>query len=289
MSAPEKRALGRGLAALIPEVRISSAVRTEQIEYLSTDKVNPSKYQPRQEFDPEKHKDLVASIKEKGVVQPILVRSNGDSYELIAGERRLRAAKELGMAEIPAIVKDVSDLDVLELSLIENIQREDLNPLEQAHAYQRLMDEFQFTHESISQVIGKDRTTISNTLRLLALPQKVQDFILNGSITMAHAKALLSIKSASQQVRLCERVVRKGLSVKELETLIIKTAKGFIGSRVKKGSEAKDSSILAIEEELQHLMGTKVRVHHGKKRGKIEIEYYSNDDLNRILQYLKKS
>ena len=214
----ERRVLGRGLAALIPEkARKSNEAR---VEYLKIGKIKPNKYQPREEFDDKKLGELISSIKEKGVIQPILVRTSGDGYEIIAGERRLRAAKALAMEDVPALVRDVDDADMLGLALIENIQRAELNPIEEAHAYQRLMDEFQFTQDKIGQVVGKDNTTISNSLRLLALPRKIQEYLSGGILSVGHAKVLLSLPSTAAQLDFSKKAIRKGLSVRALEKLI---------------------------------------------------------------------
>lgn len=276
----ERKVLGKGLAALIPEkVRKSGDTR---VEYLRIDKIKPNKYQPREEFNSQKLNELISSIKEKGVIQPILVRSRKDGYELIAGERRLRAAKTLGIEEVPALVRDVDDADMIGLSLIENIQREELNPIEEAHAYQRLIDEFQFTQERMGQAVGKDNTTISNSIRLLSLPKKIQDYLASGALNVGHAKLLLSLASTDTQLELTRKVVKKELSVRSLENLIRR-------KRPIRRKVSVDYNLRAIEESLQQLLGTKVRIIKGKKRGKIEIEYYSNEDLERLLGILKST
>jgi ParB family chromosome partitioning protein len=225
----------------------------------------------------------MSSIQEKGVVQPVLVRKTGQGYELIAGERRLRAIRNLGIEKIPAIVKNVEDVDMLELSLIENIQREELNPIEEANAFQRFITEFSFTQEKIAKVLGKDRSTVANTIRLLGLPKKIQDYISKNTITAGHAKAILALPTEMDQLRVCNLVVKKGLSVRETESLV---GRRFIAG--KKTEVKKDRNITDIENQLQQLFGTRVRIAHGKKRGKIQIEYYSTEDLNRILDILAR-
>jgi ParB family chromosome partitioning protein len=230
------------------------------------------------EFNENKLTELIDSIKEKGVIQPVLVRRSPHGYELIAGERRLRAAKRLGFEKIPAIVKEVSDVDMLEISLIENIQREELNPVEEAHAFQRFVTDFSFTQERIAKVLGKDRSTIANTIRLLNLPKKIQDHITKGDITFGHAKALLSLPMETDQLRLAKLIIKKDLSVRETEALAARRPGPGRGAEVKK-----DRQISDIESHLQQVLGTKVRIFHGKKRGRIQIEYYSHEDLNRIL------
>ena len=276
----EKRALGKGLSALIPE-RVSdiSAPQSGVLEILVS-QIKTNKYQPRTDFKQDKLNDLMNSIKEKGVVQPVLARKTPDGYELIAGERRLRAAKVLGLEKMPAIVKSVADVDMLEISLIENIQREELNPIEEANAFQKFVTDFSFTQERIATALGKDRSTIANTLRLLSLPGKVRDFISKGSITAGHAKALLSLPSDNEQLRVCNLVVKKGMSVRETESLVSRRVNG---GTAKKTVLNKDHGLVDIENQLQSLFGTRVKILQGKKRGRIEIEYYSNEDLNRIL------
>jgi len=275
-----EKKLGRGLSALIPE----TTERKEKVVYLKSDEITPSPFQPREKFREDKLRELIASIQEKGVIQPILVRPKGDGrFELIAGERRLRAATYLNIPEIPALIKDVDDADALELSLIENVQREELNPIEEAHAYKRLCDEFSFTQEKIGQTIGKDRTTIANTMRLLLLPEKIQNYVTDNKLTMGHARAALSIEGEKAKIKFCERVINRGLSVRQAENL----AKS-IASKPSKKKAAKDHHISSVEEELQHVFGTRVRIVYGKKRGKIEIQYYSKEDLERILAILKK-
>lgn len=280
----EKRALGKGLSALIPEKIIGENIPAkDKILNVNIERIKTSKYQPREQFSEERLSELSKSIKEKGIVQPLLVRESPDGYELIAGERRLRALKALNIKEAPVIVKNVGDLDALELSLIENLQRESLNPLEEAHSYKRLVDEFNFTQDKISEAIGKDRSTIANTLRLLLLPQKIQAYIQKGILTIGHAKAILSLTGERKQIILCEKIIKKGLSVREAEVL----ASGHSKVTSKRSYE-KDSFVKNMEEELQRILGTRVKISCGKKRGTISIEYFSNEDLERILKILRR-
>ncbi|MBP7055259.1 MAG: ParB/RepB/Spo0J family partition protein [Candidatus Omnitrophica bacterium] len=283
----EKRSLGKGLSALIPPKEtvvqtIDSTSAGQSVVSLPISSIKANKYQPRVDFNQDKLKELMDSIREKGVVQPVLVRKATDGYELIAGERRLRAVSKLGYDTIPAIIKDVGDLDMLEISLIENIQRAELNPLEEANSFQKFITDFNFTQDKIAQVLGKDRSTVANTLRLLMLPKKIQDFLAKESITAGHAKALLALSSEKEQLRMCNLIMKKGLSVREVENRIVK-------KRLDVGSPKplKDQSIVDIEETLQRILGTRVRILHGKKRGHIQIEYYSTEDLNRILDILE--
>jgi len=274
----EKR-LGRGLEALIPE-RVESFEKVNRIDINS---ISPNKFQPRKKFSDEKLKELMDSIREKGIIQPIVVRPVEGGYELIVGERRYRAVKELGHKDIPAIVKEVNDADSLEMSLIENIQREELNPIEEANAYKELIEKFKFSQTEISQAVGKDNTTVSNTLRLLSLPAIIQNYIENNMLSMGHAKAILALNTEREKIRYAKKVIKKSLSVRQIEELIkARVDKLF----PKKRQSTKDDNILGMEEKMQHYLGTRVRIIHGKKRGRIEIQYYSNEDLERILKLL---
>lgn len=280
----ERRSLGRGLEALIPP---GKAEKYEKTVYLKLDEISPNPYQPRKEFDAQGLEELTQSIKAKGLIQPIIVRRKGETYELIAGERRLRAAKLLNIKEIPAIIKDVDGAGSLELSLIENIQREDLNPIEQAHAFQYLVTKFQVTQEQIAEVIGKSRATVTNTLRLLKLPQEIQEEIEQGKISFAHGKLLLELTDSNQQRLLAHRIIANTLSVRDLENIVKR-----LQSRKLKPTTAKkhiDPRLMVIEEELQQLLGTRVKIHKARKRGCIRIEFYSQEDLDRILDILRKA
>ena len=269
--------LGKGLSALIPK-KMSASESFEAVSKIKIEKIKPNRSQPRKKFDSEKLNELKNSIKEKGIIQPVIVRTAQDGYELIAGERRFRAVKELGFTEIPAIVKEVNDADSLELSLIENIQREELNPIEEANAYKELMEKFSFSQDEISKAVGKDKSTVSNTLRLLTLPQLLQDYISDVLLTIGHAKAILALPTERSRIRFSKRIMKNSLSVRQAEELI----KQRLQKTHKKRAD-KDAHLARIEEDLQHHLGTRVRVIHGKKRGRIEIFYYSNEDLDRIL------
>lgn len=291
----ERRVLGKGLGALIPEKRRDTEQVAplkkdlDRVVWIETDRIKPGKYQTRERFNQQKLEELTSSIKEKGLIQPVLVRSVADEYELIAGERRWRAAKSLNIGEIPAIIKDVDDISSLELSLIENVQRENLNPIEEAFAYQKLIDEFGFTQVKISQIVGKDRTSVANSLRLLKLPQDVQDKLAVDEISMGHAKVILTISEPQKQIEFCNIIISNGLSVRELENLVKSGPMRKKKLRVFK--DKRDPEIVALEEELQHIIGTKVSItvskRRGQKRGKVQIEYYSEQDLGRIVEFLK--
>lgn len=269
-----KTALGKGLEALIPE-------KGEEVIYLDIDRIFPGEQQPRKTFRDDSLKELAASIIEKGILQPVIVSRVGDgSFRLVTGERRWRAAALAGLKKIPALIKNVDSRDSLEIALIENIQREDLNPLEAAEAFSRLIIEFNLTQEDLSDRVGKDRATIANYLRLLKLPEEVKAFIYNGSLSMGHAKAILAIDGTASQIDAARKIVKKGLSVREAETLSKKV------SVPAKAKATRDPQISSLEEKLIRSLGTKVRIINRGKKGKIEIEYYSLEELDRLLDIL---
>lgn len=280
----ERKALGKGISALIPS-KEPEPTKHEEVLSLKLEQIRPSPFQPRVDFDEQSMEELTQSIKEKGVIQPVLVRRSGDFYELIAGERRFRAANLLSLKEIPAIVKNVEDRDSLEIALIENIQRQSLNPIEEAHAYQFLIDKFQVTHEKISAVLGKARVSVTNILRLLNLPAEIQDEIKKGRISFAHGRALLEIEDLNQQRRLASEIISKELSVRELENLIKSQRKKLPKRKI--GQSIREPYIAVLEEELQLILATKVRISKRKKRGHILIEFYSQEDLDRVVKILR--
>lgn len=279
-----KTALGRGLSALIPEVKREEALieRTGDILEIEINRITQSRYQPRLNFKDETQKELISSIKEKGLIQPIIVRATGDGYELIAGERRFRAAKALGMERIPAIIKAVGDEEALELSLIENIQRENLNPIEEAKAYDRLISAFNLSQEDIAIKVGKDRTTIANSIRLLKLPVDIQDKISAEEISVGHAKVILGLDSIADQHKIIDQILKEGLSVRATESAVSRLKEPPIHKRK---MAFKDQQLIALEDHMQKILGTKVTICQGKKKGRIEIEYYSREDLDRILEF----
>ena len=280
----EKKALGKGISALIPGREASEKQAGGLLVDIKKIKANP--FQPREDFNDQNLEELTQSIKEKGVLQPLLVRRQGEYFELIAGERRLRAANLLNLKEIPVIIKDAADQDSLELSLIENIQRQNLNPIEEAHAYQYLVDKFNLTQERISEILGKARTSVANILRILKLPQEIQERIKKGEISFAHGRALLEIEDPNQQRRLAQDIITKGLSVRELENLIRKHRPKTSKARMRQQA-SRETMVVVAEEELQHLLATKVRISKRKKRGNIVIEFYSPEDLARIVNRIK--
>ncbi|MBX5484315.1 MAG: ParB/RepB/Spo0J family partition protein [Myxococcaceae bacterium] len=288
---PQKRALGRGLSALIPQaasipVPVSGELKDKGITRLPIESVRRDTAQPRKSFDDEKLKELAESIRAQGVIQPVLVRKDGKGgYVLIAGERRWRAAQLAGLKEIPALVRDVSEAEAFQIALVENLQRADLNPLEEADGYRRLVEEFKLTQEQVAQRVGKDRTTVANALRLLALPDPVKAMVRDGSLSPGHARALLGVPRIPEMVDLARRISEKKLSVREAERLV-KDQKSP-GAAV--GSKRPTAQQKALVEELQRLLGTKVRlVEKGGGKGTLEIEFYSYDDLDRLLKLWRR-
>ncbi|MCK4423585.1 MAG: ParB/RepB/Spo0J family partition protein [Candidatus Omnitrophica bacterium] len=276
-----KRGLGKGLSALIPESSVNKE-KAGALEIKITE-IAPNQHQPRKEFHQERLNELIDSIRSQGVIQPVLVRKKEKGYELIAGERRWRAAKELGLEKIPVIIKEATDDQSLAISLIENIQRENLNPIEEAKAYQRLAHEFNLTQEEIAAKVGKDRTSVANITRLLKLPAAIQENVSRGTLSMGHARALLSIDNLKKQINLSKSIISKGLSVREAENLVNRVKTG----KPKTLAHSTDPLVRNIEEEMQRLFGTRVRIFQGKKRGHIRIEYYRQEDLERILNLLE--
>lgn len=311
-----KKALGRGLDALIsggvtrgvvleppPQAEIAVVppgatpaaatvtvvaehpARNDGVQRVALDRIERSRFQPRTEFDPDQLRELADSIRQRGVVQPLLVRPVGAEgrFELIAGERRWRAARDAGVTAVPVIVREANDQEALELALIENLQREDLNPLEEARAYEQLAAQFHLTQEQIAGKVGRSRAAVANAVRLLALPAEVQSWVADGRLSVGHAKAILGLSIAEEQRLVAERVLRRNLTVRETEQFV-EQLKGDTKVRVRAlGQAAKPASVMAIEERLRQKLGTHVSVHHGKKKGRIEIEYYGNEDLSRLL------
>ncbi len=284
-----KRALGRGLGALIPTVSVEKEIASARPSEVSLDSIVPNPFQPREEFEDRDFNSLVASVKEKGVLEPVLVRPSKGGYQLIAGERRFRAAKKVGLKSIPAVVRETTDQEMLMLALIENLQRSDLNPIEEALAYQRLMEEFKFSQESVARQVGKDRSTIANMLRLLHLPGEVQRMLKERVLSMGHARALLALENSEEQKNLARQIVRDQLSVREVEEMIKLKKPASANHRRPRGKGGRqDAQVTAMEEELQRLWGTKVKIKakaHGG--GSMEISFYSHDDFARILELLK--
>jgi len=281
----KKKGLGKGLGALIPDADF--LVRTgDQFFYCGIEEITPNPNQPRQNVRDKAFKELVDSVRERGILQPLLVRSTEGGYQLIAGERRWRAAQLAGLQRVPVIIKESDEPESFELALIENIQRKDLNPIEEGEAYRRLHQEFQLSQEKIAKKIGKDRSTVANLIRLLKLPDKIRNDIVDGVLSMGHARALLALPAADAQLRARNTIVKRSLTVRDTEKLIQALLK-----KKKKVKAAKplDSHERAIIDRLIRHFGTKVNIARRGKRGKIEIEFYSNEDLQRILELFWKS
>ncbi|OFI05390.1 putative chromosome-partitioning protein ParB [Clostridium acetireducens DSM 10703] len=283
----KKYGLGKGLSALIPDSNMINEEYSEEknVYNISVDLISANEDQPRKIFNKEKILELSQSIKEHGVIQPLVLNKNkkNKTYTIIAGERRWRAAKLAGIKEIPAIIMDLSDREIVEVSLIENIQREDLNPIEEASAYKKLIEDFNLTQDILAQKISKSRTSITNKIRLLKLDEKLQNYLMEGSITEGHARALLSIEDKKLQCEICKLIIEKSLSVRDTEKLIKNLYK-----KSNKNDRITEDNIFynEIKNKLENLLGTKVFLKDKKNKGKIEIEYYSQEDLQRILDIL---
>jgi ParB family chromosome partitioning protein len=280
----KKQALGKGLDALIPEEVLVKPSPPSGLANLRLSEIRRSPLQPRTAFDPESLSELASSIAQKGVIQPIVVRGVEGGYEVIAGERRLRAAEMAGRRVVPAIIVEATDEEAMQIGLIENIQREDLNPLDRAVALNRLIERFSLSQQDVATRIGKDRASVANYVRILSLPDEVKEYIGQGKLTFGHARALLSLENPAEQRAVAREVVAKGLSVRECERL---AARKKSPPRPRETvPSALDAQSRAIEEEMQKSLATKVRIVRGKKTGKIEIEFYSDQDLTRILDLL---
>ncbi|HHW28522.1 MAG TPA: ParB/RepB/Spo0J family partition protein [Syntrophomonadaceae bacterium] len=281
----KNKGLGRGLRALIP-TEPEGDQQSGDIVQLPINKIQPGAFQARQEFDEEALEELAASIKEHGVMQPVVVRPIQDGkYELIIGERRWRASQIAGLETIPCVVRDVDDLSSSEMMLVENIQREDLNPLEEAQAYKRLIDEYHLTQDQIAARVGKSRSFIANSMRLLNLPSLIQDLLIQKKLSVGHGKVLLGIPDRQQQERLAQEIVEKGLSVREAE----KVAQQLLQQnkkKVKPKTKTLDPEMADVEDRLRQLLGTKVKIKQGRRGGKIEIDFFSRDELDRLLELL---
>jgi len=289
-----ERRLGRGLEALISAAG-SSAPAASELQRIPLSRVRPNPFQPRREFDPSEMRELEASLKSSGLLQPISVRRHGDSFEIIAGERRVRAATNLGWSEIAAMVRDFDDRTMLVLALVENLQRTNLNPLEEARGYRRLIDEFNLTHQQVAEAVGKDRTTITNLLRILGLPDVVQKMVEDGRLSTGHARALLGLADPGLAAEIAAVAAARGLSVRDLEQLVRERTTGperqTPKSRQSVGTapSTADVAVRGIEDDLRRYLQTDVRLRlNGSAKGTIELTFYSNDDLDRLLGLILK-
>ena len=297
----KKRGLGKGLDALFSSDEVmepqeeympvseepSSEESKEKVQIVDIYTVEPDREQPRKNFDPEKLQELSDSIRQYGVLQPLLVQKEKDYYKIIAGERRWRAARLAGLTEIPVIVKEFTPQDSMAVSLIENLQRQNLNPMEESMAYQKLLTEFSMTQEQIAEKLGKSRSAIVNSLRLQNLPEAVQKSISEGMISMGHAKVLLGLDDKAEQTRLAVRIIGEKLSVRELEQILAEKKPTKAKKKSEKKETAKDLATRMAEERMKELLGTQVSIKKGAKKGKIEIEYHSEEELDRILNFLE--
>ncbi|MGQ9534831.1 MAG: ParB/RepB/Spo0J family partition protein [bacterium] len=277
-----KRALGRGIEALISQDE--KVVVQEGFRMLPITDIKPNPYQPREKITEESIKDLVNSIRQKGIIEPIIVKKWNNQYILAAGERRFQAAKLAGLKEVPAIVRDLSEQELLEIGLIENLHREDLNPIEEALAYEQLNKKFNLTHEQIAQLVGKERSTITNGLRLLTLPEKIKEYLKKNQIKEGHARAILSLNNEIIMLQVADRIVQENLSVRDTERLIKRLAKM---PKIRPGKE-KEPNLLILEDELSKILKTRVSVEWKRNKGRITIHCLSLEDFNRIYEFLRK-
>jgi ParB family chromosome partitioning protein len=280
----EKRpALGRGLSALIPDTPAPAPpAQAERALDVDSDLLRPNKFQPRTQMDDERIDDLARSIRANGIIQPIVVRKVEQGYEIIAGERRWRAAQRAGLHKVPVVVRDIPEERLLAVALIENIQREDLNPIEEAHAYRRLADEFHLTQEQIADAVGKDRSSIANTVRLLRLPQEVRGNVASNALSMGHARAILALADEAAQLRLARDVIARSLSVRETEALVKKAS----APEEKKPEKKIDVHTRAAEDKLRLSLGTRVRIVRKGKGGRVEVEFVNENELQRLYERL---
>ena len=283
-----KKALGRGLRALIPDIPAEQGEDSaaQGVQMIAVARIAPNPFQPRERFDPERLAELKQSIAEKGLVQPVTVRPYGNGYQLIAGERRLRAVSELGITQIPAYILTVeTDEEMLELAIIENIHREDLNAIDVANGYKRLIEECKLTQEEVAVKVGKDRTSVTNFLRLLKLPRRIQESVQSNEISFGHARALLSLGSSEEQLALWKKIISGNLSVRKVEEMVREPEK-VKSAPAKPVNPVQNYYLAELESRLRDRLATKVSVKNKSKGGTIEIEYYSSDELERIIALL---
>ena len=282
-----KIALGRGLDALLPDIEYVESVSKEYFQ-CHIELIRPNRYQPRMQFSEGELEGMARSIKEHGIIQPLLVRKDENGYELVTGERRLRGAKKAGLDQVPVIVKTITDTDLLEMSIVENVQREDLNPVEEAEAYYQLITKFDLTQDQAAARVGKSRSAVANFLRLRQLSEQIKASIKDGALSMGHARALLGASNSAQQNAAWKTVVSKGLSVRETENLI-KSLKAEKKKPKKSSTNSEQRYFLSLADELSHRFGTKVQIKRRGQKGKVEIAFYNNDDLDRLLSLLKQT
>lgn len=282
--------LGRGISALISESAPLSEPQDEEaadqentVQYIDINDIRPNRNQPRKNFDSDGIRELAASIQEHGIIQPLIVRKGDNGYELVAGERRWRAAREAAVEKVPCIVREFTDEENALIAIIENMQREDLDPIEEAEGLDTMMKEYGLTQEEVSKSVGKSRPYITNSLRLLKLPQDIRDKVSEGVISAGHARALLSVKTRALQEQICQKIVKEGLSVREAEKLVNNGGK----AKRRTAKSRKDPDIIAVEDKLKEIYGTRVAITTNGRKGAVEISYYGRDDLNRIIELLE--
>ena len=284
----KRKALGRGLAALIPGAETPApappAADASGLRTLSIERIRPNPEQPRKTFEPKALEELAESIKEHGVLQPLVVRRVGSQYQIVAGERRWRAAAKAGLHEVPALIKDFADSDVLAVALVENVQRQDLDPLEEADAYRRLVEDYDLSHDDVAAAVGKSRSAVTNALRLLKMPHEILEHLGAGRLTAGHARAVMTVNDDTDAVKLANDVAQRKLSVRETEHRA--RALRLSKKRVKGGSAARSKSEVALEERLQAGLGTKVRLHHRGGKGKLELSFHSLEHLDELVDRL---
>lgn len=291
MAAKKSKGLGKGLEALFNDMEIDignpeSAEVHEGIAFIDINAIKPNTKQPRKVFQEDKIEELARSIEAYGIIQPILIRPSNTGYEIVAGERRWRAARKASLKQVPCIIRDLSEEQNMIISIIENMQRENLNPIEEADALNQMISHFGMTQEEVSRSVGKSRPYISNALRLLKLPEMIQEMIVQGQLTNGHARAIAGIRDKERQQLIANRVVKEELSVRETESIANTTNAGSIEKCEKAKPRAKNRELKDMEESLKNILGTKVAINNGIRRGKIEIEYYSREELERLLELL---
>ncbi|HYU41292.1 MAG TPA: ParB/RepB/Spo0J family partition protein [Vicinamibacteria bacterium] len=277
----KRKALGKGLSALLPDPEPAPAPAIDRASEAPVASLEPNPFQPRSAVDPARLSELTASIRESGMVQPILVRRHGERYQIIAGERRWRAAQQAGLATVPIVVRDVADDRLLELALVENIQRQELTPLEEAQAFHRLQEELRLTQEEVARKVGRDRTTVTNTLRLLRLPREVRELLNTGGLDAGHGRALLALDKAEEQIALAREAARKGLSVREVERRV-----ALLRAPRTRTPPTRDANTRAAEERLRAVLGTRVQITRRGRGGQVRIAFATEAELNRLFELL---
>jgi len=281
---PSKDSLGKGLGAMFPDL-LDDLNDKPRFMICGIEELSPNRFQARKEFGGKEHKELVSSIKKNGIIQPIVVRKSDAGYEIIVGERRWRAAQEAGLRDVPVVIREAEDREMAEISIIENLQREELNPIEEAEAYQTLINNFSLSQEEISSRVGKDRSTIANSVRLLKLPSEVKDALIKKTISAGHARALLSLSTTEEQAQILGAIRKKGLSVRETERII----KNMMNFPPEKKKLQKDKYIIDLEKELSSRLMTAIKIRQSKKVGTIEIKFSSLEELSRLVNFIMKA